>query len=299
MMATTASAREAFLARAREYVSRDCEVYGLPSGGPFYEGLVNYLTDSSAHDFRLNDLAAVTKTPDMLCVPRRMLDVGCGPGTLVWKALALGHDAYGVDLNVEKIELARLRARADNEPARQDRVQVADAGQLPFSSESFDVVTSYHVLEHVADLPSVLYEAVRVTKRGGWLELRAPDYRMSYDTHYCMPWPRFMPPAQAEQWCAAMGRPTLGIGTFFYITAPQVCAILVALGCRIETLTYREHRDGRVFASDGATPADPVIVQAGFDVRALAAELQSLSPQGRLPAIYKTCLEFTIAAQRL
>ncbi len=145
----------------------------------------------------------------------------------------------------------------------------------------------------------MLYEAVRVTKRGGWLELRAPDYRMSYDTHYCMPWPRFMPPAQAAQWCRAMGRPTDGIGTFFYVTGPQVVALLTALGCRIEALTYREHRDGQVHSSSGNITADPVIVDSARDVRALAAELQSLASAGRLPDIYKTCLEFSIAAQRL
>ncbi|HLI95046.1 MAG TPA: class I SAM-dependent methyltransferase [Candidatus Baltobacteraceae bacterium] len=264
-----------------------------------YESLVSYLVNPNAHDFRLTELPALLGRDEFLTISRRILDVGCGPGTLVWRALDLGHDAYGVDLSEEKVGLAQMWAEVSGRERWRDRVEIRDAGALTYASESFDLVTSYHVLEHVADLPSVLFEAVRVTKRGGWLELRAPDYRMSYDTHYCMPWPRFMPPAQAAEWCRAMGRPTGGIGTFFYITGPQVVALLTALGCRIETLIYREHRDSQVHLSTEHITADPIIFDSTRDVSAFAAELQSLAAAGRLPDMYKTCLEFTIAAQRL
>lgn len=294
-----ATALAEYRARARAYVARDCEIYGLPGSGPLFENLVAYLVNPNAHDFRLADLPGLTGDTSILQRSLRILDVGCGPGTLVWKALDLGHDAYGIDLNEEKIELARAWTRAAANPERQDRVQIQDAGRLPFASESFDLVTSYHVLEHVSDLPSVLYEAVRVTKRGGWLELRAPDYRMSYDTHYCMAWPRFMPPQQAQAWCEAMGRPSSGIGSFFYVTGPQVVALLSALGVRVQTVLYREHRDGQIHASNGAVTADPIVFREDEDVRAFAGEIKRLEAANALPAIYKTCLEFTIAGQRL
>ncbi len=294
-----AAARE-YSELARAYLDRDCAAYGLPTSGPLYDGLLAYLVNPDAHDFRLNDLPALTGQPGFLAQPKTMLDLGCGPGTLVWKALRLGHDAYGIDLNDQKIELARTWARAQGHPASwQDRVQIQDGGDLSFADQTFDVVSSYHVLEHVSDLPSVLYEAVRVTKRGGWLELCAPDYRMSYDTHYCMPWPRFMPRAQAQRWCAAMERPCEGIGTFFYITGPQVVALLEALGCRVQTVLYREHRDGRIQPFSGTLQADPITFRSDGDVSALAQELKHLVEAGTLPTMYKTCLEFTIAAQRL
>jgi len=294
------SVSENYLANARSYVDADCRRYGLPSSGPLYQNLLAYLVNPDAHDFRLGELPGLTGDPGVLSQPRRILDLGCGPGTLVWKALRCGHDAHGIDLSEEKIALGKLWSRAMDLPAEwEGRVRIEDGGRLPYAGETFDLVTSYHVLEHVADLPSVLYEAVRVTKRGGWLELRAPDYRMSYDTHYCMAWPRFMPHAQAEKWCDAMMRPRDGIGTFYYVTGPQVISLLESLGCRVNAVVYREHRDGRVFASDGSITADPAIFAPDADVTAIARELLRLQAENRLPAIYKTCLEFTIAAQRL
>jgi SAM-dependent methyltransferase len=290
----------AFLDEARALLDAGVARYGLPSQGPLYNGNLRYLIDPNLHDFRLAELPQITRRPEITSKPLRVLDLGCGPGTLVYKALREGHDAYGIDLAAEKIRLGRMWADALQYPQEwKARLALEDGGNLPFPDQSFDLVTSYHVLEHVADLPSVLFEAVRVTKRGGWLQLCAPDYRMSYDTHYCMPWPRFMPPAQAAEWCRAMGRPSAGIGTFFYVTGPQVTALLAALGCRLETVVYREHRDNQVFASTGEIAADPVIFRSDMDVTRLALELQTLKEAGKLPNIYKTCLEFTIAAQRL
>jgi 2-polyprenyl-3-methyl-5-hydroxy-6-metoxy-1,4-benzoquinol methylase len=297
---TTATPMESFLEQARALLDMGVATYGLPQSGPLYDNNLKYLIDPNLHDFRLAELPAVTGQADITSRSLSMLDLGCGPGTLVYKAMRDGHNAYGIDLSEEKIELGRRWVDALGYPASwKQRLSIEDGGNLPFEDQSFDVVTSYHVLEHVADLPSVLYEAVRVTKRGGWLQLCAPDYRMSYDTHYCMPWPRFMPRAQAEQWCRAMGRPTAGIGSFFYVTAPQVVALLTALGCRVQTAIYREHRDSRVHPSSGAIAADPVIFRSDRDVNVFAQEIQRLDACGQLPNIYKTCLEFTIAAQRL
>jgi ubiquinone/menaquinone biosynthesis C-methylase UbiE len=284
---------------ARAYLDNDCEVYGLPRRGPLYDSLFAYLVNPDAHDFRLDDLAALTGDSLPGQGPMRMLDLGCGPGTLVWKALRRGHDAFGIDLNPRKIDLARLWASAMQYPCDWlQRVDVQNAGNLAYADETFDLVTSYHVVEHVDDLRSVLYEAVRVTKRGGWIELRAPDYRMSYDTHYCMPWPRFMPPLQAKRWVAAMGRPEAGVGTFYYVTGPEVVALLESLGCRIQALLYKEHRDGKISQHQGNLVCDPIIFRSDADVSALAVELERLRAADALPDIYKTCLEFTIVAQR-
>ncbi len=283
---------------ARAFLDRGMARYGLPAS--LYESNLRALIDPNAHDFRLTELATVTGDTAMGTTPLKFLDIGCGPGTLVFRGLRAGHDAYGVDLDDGKIDLAKKWLRAQNLPeAWSDRVVICDAGKLPFENESFDLVSSYHVLEHVSDLRSVLYEAVRVTKRGGWLDLRAPDYRMSYDTHYCMPWPRFMPRAQAEKWTAAMGRPADGIGTFFYVTAPEVAAVLEALGCRIQTNILREHYQSRITPFSGRLTIDPIIVRSDADLADLAAELKSLEAAGQLPPMYATCLEFTIAAQRL
>jgi SAM-dependent methyltransferase len=301
VISTAADASNAaFLNRAHTIVAQAAAQYGWPSPGPLYDAHLRYLTDPNQHNFRLEDLPALTGDAAILQRTSTILDLGCGPGTLVFQAARRGYDAVGIDLAQDKIELAALWVDALGYPQEwKSRVRIEDGGDLPFDEQTFDVVSSYHVLEHVADLPSVLHEAVRVTKRGGWLDLRAPDYRMSYDTHYCMPWPRFMPPAQSRRWVEAMGRPAGGIGTFFYVTGPQVIALLEALGCRIHNVLYREHRDSRITPFTGKLMADPIHFRSDHDVAAFANELKALEAAGRLPAIYKTCLEFTIVAQRL
>jgi SAM-dependent methyltransferase len=298
-MAATAPEVIEFERQVDEVLAGAIATYGVPSSGPIFENMRRALMDPSMHDFRMDDLPGLTGDASLGARPLRILDLGCGPGTLVFSALRRGHDAYGIDLDEQKIALGQAWARAlGYAPEWLERLQLADAGALPFPDETFDVVSSYHVLEHVHDLRSVLYEAVRVTKRGGWLALRAPDYRMSYDTHYCMPWPRFMPAAQSKRWAEAMGRPASGVGSFYYVTAPEVLSIVRAMGCRVQTCVLREHRDGAIHPHSGVIPSDPIVFPANADVGALAAELKALDARGQLPAIYKTCLEFDIAAQR-
>lgn len=285
---------------ARRVLAKGIETYGLPTSGPIYDANLAALTDARAQDFRLDQLPSVTGDATILQRNLSILDVGCGPGTFLFTALRSGFDAYGVDIGSEKIELANMWAVALGYPQSwPQRALVADAGDLCFDDQTFDVVTSYHVLEHVSDLRSVLYEVVRVTKRGGWIELRAPDYRMSYDPHYAMPWPRFMPPNQAHRWAEAMGRPADGVGTFFYITAPEIIAVLQSLGCSVRTYIMRENRRGVVRLTNETFAADPIIFKSDREIAVYAEELMRLEALGTVPAMYETCLEFTIAAQRL
>jgi SAM-dependent methyltransferase len=286
---------------ASAFLAKGIARYGLPTSGPLYDANLSALTNEHLHDFRLRELPQITRDEDILTRgPLSILDLGCGPGSFMFRALLEGHNAYGLDLDDGKIALARAWASERALPeAWADRVIIADGGDMPFESETFDLVSSYHVLEHVQDLPSVLYEAVRVTKHGGWLQLCAPDYRMSFDTHYSMAWPRFMPPAQGRIWAEAMGRPADGVGTFYYVTAPQVAALLQALGCEIVTLELKEHRAGTVRSFSGTLGVDSIIFRSSADVGAFAREILRLTALEQLPPIYDTCLEFTIAARRM
>ncbi|MDP9024525.1 MAG: class I SAM-dependent methyltransferase [Candidatus Eremiobacteraeota bacterium] len=275
-------------------------LYGVPysKDDPAFGNLRPYLTDVNRQDFRIQDMLPVLPT-DLMASPRRILDLGSGPGIFTLRMCGFGHDAYGIDLDEKKIALAHAHVRESGLPRDwAEKLCVADAGRLPFEGGTFDLVASYHVLEHVSDLRSVLYEAVRVTKPGGYLHLQAPDYRFSYDTHYMMPWPRMMPPAQALAWTTAMGRPSGGIDTIYRVTMPEVAALLDSLDCTIHTTLMREHRDNAVHPYRGSIPADPIVFQAGADVSTIANELRRLASVNELPDIYRTCLEFTIVAQR-
>jgi ubiquinone/menaquinone biosynthesis C-methylase UbiE len=99
----------------------------------------------------------------------RVLDVGCGPGT-VTRQLARGFDidAVGIDSSPKMIEVARDEAGAHAV------FQVAPAEELPFESASFDGVVMRWVVHHL-DRPTALAEIRRVLKPGGRLVVTTAD----------------------------------------------------------------------------------------------------------------------------
>lgn len=94
----------------------------------------------------------------------KVLEIGVGIGADYLEWLKAGARASGVDLSSASIEKARLRCELAGYKAD---LQVADAENLPFSSDSFDVVYSYGVMHHSPDTTACIGEARRVLKPGG------------------------------------------------------------------------------------------------------------------------------------
>jgi SAM-dependent methyltransferase len=91
---------------------------------------------------------------------RRTLDVGCGEGRVARDLKRLGHDVAGIDAAPT---LIRFADEAD--PAGEYRV--ADAAELPFEDDSFDLVVAFNSLMDVDDMPGAVREAARVLEPGG------------------------------------------------------------------------------------------------------------------------------------
>lgn len=89
----------------------------------------------------------------------RVLDVGCGPGTLSLAAKARSLDVVAVDLDPEMAELAAERLGQD--------VLVAGLPDLPLASDGFEAVLVNFVLNHVDSPGAAARELVRVTAPGG------------------------------------------------------------------------------------------------------------------------------------
>jgi SAM-dependent methyltransferase len=87
-----------------------------------------------------------------------VLDCGCGTGYNLRQLAGYGA-VVGIDLNAAGLALARGAAPL----AR------ADAARLPFAAGSFDLVTSFDVLQCVPDDARAVAEIARVLKPGGWL----------------------------------------------------------------------------------------------------------------------------------
>lgn len=56
--------------------------------------------------------------------------------------------------------------------------------KLPFQSESFDLVISLAVIEHIEDITNFMNEATRVLKCGGFVYFSTPNFKFSYKTFY-------------------------------------------------------------------------------------------------------------------
>lgn len=105
---------------------------------------------------------------------RRVLDVGCGLGLYVRQLAALGAEAHGVDLDAERIKVAREISPL----VRQGSVEA-----LPYPDEYFHLVFANEVLEHVGDDRQAVRESYRVTIPGGYLAFYVPNRLYPFETH--------------------------------------------------------------------------------------------------------------------
>lgn len=107
----------------------------------------------------------------------RVLDVGCGSGGSVAPLLRLGFppdNLTGIDILADRIKVARRFYP-------QIRFEVADATQLPFEPEAYDLVMESTMFVQITDrrlASGIAREMVRVTKRGGYLLLT--DWRYDF-----------------------------------------------------------------------------------------------------------------------
>lgn len=91
----------------------------------------------------------------------RALDVGAGAGALALALAPLVREVVGVDRVPELLALARERAPVNA------KFGEADATELPFDNDSFDLAGTLRTLHHVARPELVVAELVRVTRPGG------------------------------------------------------------------------------------------------------------------------------------
>lgn len=110
---------------------------------------------------RLNRIAPLVRAKKP-----RLLDVGSSVGCVIESALQRGWDAVGIDVSASAVDFCRKR----NLPCR-----LVHGSSLPFPDASFDVLTAWHVIEHVDDVQLTLAEWFRVLQPDGVLALETPD----------------------------------------------------------------------------------------------------------------------------
>jgi SAM-dependent methyltransferase len=99
---------------------------------------------------------------------RRILDVGCGTGTMLTHLARYG-TPEGIDVDADAIRYCHERGLT--------RVSQAGADRLPFADGTFGLVTALDVIEHVDDDRAALHEVLRVLRPGGSFLVAVPAYR--------------------------------------------------------------------------------------------------------------------------
>ena len=104
----------------------------------------------------------------LLTGDQKMLEIGCGIGTLVHELRRKGYSAVGTDISREAIAFGRTKypdLTLDVQPAQ----------KLEYPDHSFDIVMSFDVLEHIPEMDRHLEEVRRVLKPGGHYLLQTPN----------------------------------------------------------------------------------------------------------------------------
>ena len=102
----------------------------------------------------------------------RVLDFGCGPGTIsmgLADAVAPG-ELHGIDMEETQIEMAKAAASAGGHSNAIFRT--GDVTDLPYEDDFFDVAHCHAVLMHVPGTAETLAEVKRVLKPGGIISAR-------------------------------------------------------------------------------------------------------------------------------
>jgi len=112
----------------------------------------------------------------------RVLEIACGRGGFSRLLASKGAVMLGCDFSSRALQIAKQKHDSDAR-THLDLVQ-ADAGGLPFASESFDVVISCETIEHVPDPSRALSEMARVCHGTGRLFLTTPNYFNAMGLYY-------------------------------------------------------------------------------------------------------------------
>lgn len=135
---------------------------------------------SDSYTHRVIELAVLNGLGIELPKTARILDFGCGAGRTIRSLRAMGYsNAYGYDVGDGRNLLGVNR----------DHISVGSLFdlRLPYEDNTFDLITSDQVFEHVQDQVRVFQELLRVMKPGGHAVHLIPARYMPLEGHIHVP----------------------------------------------------------------------------------------------------------------
>src|SRR6185369_2925154 len=151
----------------------------------FYYESPNYISHSSTNEGLINKLYKLVRTyssKKKLALiekyagsDKTILDFGCGTGSFLNECKSNGWSVKGIEPNKQARELAR----------KEYNLVINDESEIEnINPKSFQIITLWHVLEHVHNLRQRIKDLSRLLKNDGKIFIALPNYT-SYDaTHY-------------------------------------------------------------------------------------------------------------------
>jgi SAM-dependent methyltransferase len=99
---------------------------------------------------------------------KKLLDVGCGRGLRLLELRRLGFDVHGLDVQPDVVRYLREKLAI---PA-----ECADVSEMHrfFPAASFDLITTFYLIEHIPNVREALASMFELLKPGGWLAAAVP-----------------------------------------------------------------------------------------------------------------------------
>lgn len=115
----------------------------------------------------------IIKTVNSVLPSGKILDVGCGTGSLVLKLARKGYQVVGVDISDSCIKITKNRIKKEG-LTKSVSVSIGSATKINLPDSSVDGVIAGEVLEHLKDDVAAVREFSRVLKPGGVCIITVP-----------------------------------------------------------------------------------------------------------------------------
>lgn len=137
----------------------------------------------------------------------RVLDAGCGTGVNVVAFAREGATVTGIDIDELSLEIAAYRTAQEQLAVE---IRTGDVTAMDFDDDSFDIVISHQVLEHVPsdeDQIKAVEEMWRVLAPGGFLFIQTPNRWFPIDSHdSVLPFAHWLPAKMSARYTELFNR---------------------------------------------------------------------------------------------
>ena len=156
------------------------------------------------------------------------MEVGAGFGFfMVYAIKNLNWNIYGIEPGKDDFgQLEAGGAILEYNGIDKERLGNSSGERIKFESNSFDIVISNDVLEHVENPEVVILQALRVLKPGGILIFNFNNYRWIYEAHYNLFWFPFMSKFLAKKYVAWLKRDSGYIDHLNFLTPTYIKKII-------------------------------------------------------------------------